>query len=221
MKTILMSIGLLSLFYANATVIDVYDLTLTLKIPHVQDNYQSLGTRRYKSQRLAGTLTVKYEDNKAPELSITGLKNLTYKINGTNVQYVATIDNAGNVMYPRWNMIGSNKTNKFTTPSVFFFVEAIPSYAIGTVGDDNSLYLSLAGTGTSATKTMKPEAMKYVVPKTINGYVTGTQGCGCADYGHVSPTRLLGMYGAMLDYVDDVAAVLGTWRCKHIRREVK
>ena len=52
--------------------------------------------------------------------------------------------------------------------------------------------------------------------KTLSGYAAGTIGCGCMAYGHVSPTRMLGFWGAT-DIVDDVAAVHGTWTAKLIK----
>jgi hypothetical protein len=49
----------------------------------------------------------------------------------------------------------------------------------------------------------------------FKGYVVGTQGCSCADYGHKSPTRI-GTINGPSDTIDDVAATFGNWSAKWI-----
>lgn len=119
---------------------------------------------------------------------------------GAHVSYKTYLDYT---QYPRFNAIGSNKTGLFTTPSVCFKIAAEPSYSIGELDEDNALYITLSGFG----KTDKKR--RYV--RYISGNVSGTLGCGCTAYGHLSPTRLLGMYG-WTDESDDVAGVHGTWK---------
>ena len=87
----------------------------------------------------------------------------------------------------RLNAIGSNKTNKFKTASICFSIIAEPSYNIGEIDEETALYVTLAGKGNINSSGTMSSAM---------GYVAGTLGCGCRDYGHVSPTRTIGQHGA-------------------------
>ena len=43
--------------------VDVYDITMHLKVPQVLDNSHSLGKRVYKHQKITGKLLVYYDDN--------------------------------------------------------------------------------------------------------------------------------------------------------------
>lgn len=52
----------------------------------------------------------------------------------------------------------------------------------------------------------------------LGGNVSGTIGCGCSAYGHISPTRVLWFWGAS-SQVDDVAAVYGKWSAKFNRKK--
>lgn len=107
------------------------------------------------------------------------------------------------VVLPRFNCIGSNKTEIFDVATICFSIAAEPNYNIGEMNEDNGLYVVLAGKGKISRNRLK----------TMSGRVVGTIGCGCYAYGHKSPTRQLGFNGA-IDVVDDVAAVYGTWSAK-------
>lgn len=138
------------------------------------------------------------------DVQFKNLVNKKHKLsNGKYVTYTTKLDSA---VYPRFNCIGSNKTKVFNTASVCFSIAAEPSYNIGEMNEDNGLYLVLAGKGKISKKQLK----------TLSGYAAGTIGCGCMAYGHISPTRMLGFWGAT-DIVDDVAAVHGTWTAKLIK----
>ena len=185
---------------------DVYDFKMVLRVPRVYDNMQSLGSRKYLSQTIKGTLTINYYESERPKITISSLTNITHKLsNGKNVTYNCTVNE--DQMMTRVNLIGSNKTGLFKTPSVCFYLEADPSYNIGELEEDNSLYVSLSGSGT----TKQYKGVRII--NTLRGYVSGTLGCGCTEYGHVSPTRINGVCGAT-EYVDDVAAVYGRWSAK-------
>lgn len=172
-------------------VTDVYALKIRLRVPQVVDNSVSTGKRKYKTQALVGTMEVEYATEGQPNVRIVALTNRTFKVGGVRVCYDAGIVSS------RWNLIGSNRTGVFRTPSVCVEVDALPSYVASyKPTDDNSLVLTMAGAGSSV--------------KRISGRVSGTLGCGCSDYGHVSPTRIAGACGP-LSIVDDVASVYGTW----------
>jgi hypothetical protein len=111
-------------------------------------------------------------------------------------------------MYPRFTIIGNNKTGKFKTATVAFALAAEPSYNIGQFDEETSLYLTLAGKGILGKNGIMTKA---------SGYASGTLGCGCRAYGHVSPTRNLSWRGASNEVVD-IAAVYGTWKIKYSSR---
>ena len=223
----LLSLGIVlatSIFAATSSlakqVVDVYSLQIALKVPQVVDNIQSLGKRVYKLQKITGRLLVYYdgETEAAKAIELVDLVNLSYKVGGKNVKYKALED--GYVGVPQiWNAIGSNKTLVFNKSSVCFNAELEPSYTIGEPNNDNSLILVFSGASTLATKKLSC-GVKIKFLTTVGGYVVGTQGCGCHDYGHVSPTRSLGLYGPT-DQVVDIAAVWGTWKAKFQYRTEK
>lgn len=203
-----------------ADIVDVYDFKMSLRIPRTVDNMQSLGYRKYQTQTLRGYLYVTYDDEDNVTLEVKDLVNKTHKINGNCITYDVTVDNEGERQYPIWTYIGNNKTGKFYTPSVCFYMDCDPSYNIGDDEPDNSLLITLSGTGSTCDKGYytyscngkKQLAFKYRLLKSLNGRVVGTLGCGCRAYGHTSPTRKIGAFGAICDYVVDIAAVDGTWR---------
>lgn len=175
---------------------DVYSFRMNLNVPQVVDNSSSRGKRVYRRQRLEGTLTVTYHQDAPPEVAITGLRNRNYKVAGNPVAYKTTVGE-----YVTWHLVGNNATGVFRKPSVCFGMEAQPSYVYAYAYEptnDNSLVLTLSGKGRSR--------------RHITGHVAGTLGCGCSDYGHKSPTRVMGPYGRPLDIVVDVAGVSGTWK---------
>ena len=162
-----------------------YDVSIRLHVPRVYDNSDSLGRRKYQSQKMVGSLFVTTDG-----LATMSLTNLTHKVGGQRVTYDVEVDDALLVL------VGDNARNRFKTSSVCIHLEALPSYIPAyQPTDDETLVLTLAGRGSSA--------------KRITGNVAGTLGCGCSWYGHVSPTR------SMLDWsVEDRAAVYGTFKLK-------
>lgn len=193
------------------TVTDVYLLKMTIKNPRVVDNMSSLGYRKYTRDILLGELRITYPLNSTEraKISVTGLYNKSYKIGKDYVTYVAEVDEEK--VFPRVNMIGNNKTNVFKTPSVMFALMLDPVYNVGDVEEDNTLNIVLSGTGT-VTKTKRKGSQ---IIKSLSGSLSGTIGCGCYAYGHVSPTRVNGAYGPICEYVDDVAAAWGQWHATY------
>lgn len=163
----------------------VYDMTMTLHVPRVYDNQLSTGYRKYQTQRLKGTLSV------TADRACATLENRTHKVAGKRVTYSCDVKSR------MWNLVGSNSTGSFRTPSVNLSIEALPSYVPAfEPTDDETLVLNLAGHGTGS-------------GKTIHGTVSGTLGCGCSWYGHVSPTRDM-----FTGDVVDKAAVWGRFRLR-------
>lgn len=110
------------------------------------------------------------------------------------------------VVWPCFVAIGSNKTGKFGTASVAFYIAAEPNYTLGDEPtEDNSLYLMLSGKG------VFESLKKGGALKSVSGQAAGKMGCGCAEYGHKSPTRMIGVNGPIYSQVSDIAAVYGTW----------
>lgn len=175
---------------------ELWELRMSLYVPRIYDNMQSRGQRKYQRQRLEGHIRVTPNDGMEPDVNVLGLENITHKVNGHRVTYnVLPCDHV------LWHAIGSNRTGVFKTRSVRFDFEAMPSYAIGPEpNEDNSLLVTLSGRSTGSTGSR------------MRGYVSGQIGCGCYEYGHVSPTRIWGQ-----DRVIDTAAVFGTWSAKLVR----
>lgn len=194
--------------YARST--DIYDLKMSLTIPRVYANDQSLGYRQPQRQTISGKLVVDWVDGKdLPDVSIEDLVNKTHKLsNGENVTYDCYVTSR------RLNAIGSNKTQSFKKATVIFDIEAMPNYAIEDMAEDNSLYVRLSGFG-KMSKSVKKGSLKLSNAK---GTVGGQIGCSCMAYGHTSPTRSIGEDGPMLDAVDDIAAVEGRWSMKYNKK---
>ena len=191
---------------------DIYKFTMSLNVPRVYDNMTSKGNRKYHKDKFEGILRIKYpvDESARGQISIEALYNKSHKVNGMNVTYDVIVDD-GTIVYPRVNLLGDNKTGKFKTPSVVFFACCDPSYNIGEVDEDNTLYIMLAGKGLVSQNKRKG----CQVISSLSGYVSGSIGCGCYAYGHVSPTRINGVCGPIRGYVDDVAAVWGTWKATY------
>ena len=197
----------------SSAIVDEYKFTMRVYVPRIYDNTASLGYRKYKQQTVNGTLRLTYESGTVrPTITVTNLVNKSHKINGCNITYTATVD-SGDYVYPRVNVIGNNKTGVFKTGTIVFHMDANPSYNIGEDVEDNSLLVTLAGKST--TKVVNGRR----VIGTGRGNLSGTLGCGCTAYGHVSPTRVLGVEGPT-DEVDDVASVWGTWSMRYQRSYV-
>ena len=189
---------------ASVVAVDVYSFNLRLKVPQVFDNTKSMGYRKYQSQAIRGDMYIKWLSNGTFEIQFSNLVNNKFKVNRTYVTYKGYEDR--NIVYTRYNYIGSNSTESFKTPCICFYLELEPSYAKGGNNEDNSFYVLLSGSGSS---TFKKSAGSRIAKK-FYGYATGTQGCGCAAYTHKSPTRSATVCGPM-DDVSDVVATYGTW----------
>ena len=177
----------------NRETVEEYELKMSLRVPRIYDNMQSLGSRKYQTQSLKGRLLVVHSpDGGEPTIEINGLENRTNKIGGKRVTYETVADGV------LWHCIGDNRKGEFQTSSVSFRIDANPSYNIGGDEPDNTLILVLSGKGSH---------------KTISGYAAGQIGCGCGEYGHISPTRIMGAGGAP-GAVVDIASVWGTWKAK-------
>lgn len=178
-----------------------YRIKIMLKVPRVIDNTSSLGSRKYQTQNILGYVKLGFSSaGDLVDVSFSNMTNKSHKLsNGKNVTYDAVIDYSKHVT--KFNVIGDNKTKVFRKASVCFSIAAEPSYNIGDIDEETSLYITLAGDGTV-------DARGRLLQ--VNGYVAGTLGCGCKAYGHTSPTRTLGYNGAT-SHVDDVAAVFGRW----------
>ena len=188
MKKLMLAAVLLPLaLFARTT---YYDLTMSLNVPVIVDNSRSLGKRVYRRQKIKGRVVVKHDrDGGEPSVEFRDMVNKSHKTSsGQYVKYATAVEGGG------WHAVGNNKTGVFKKPSVFLSIEAEPSYALAG-GEDNTLIVTLAGSGSSA--------------KCIRGYVAGQLGCGCYAYGHVSPTRILGTCTVV-----DTAAVWGTFTMK-------
>lgn len=70
--------------------------------------------------------------------------------------------------------------------------------------------MTTSRSGYVSTSQKKTKLFDYYQLRFASGKVSGTLGCGCRAYGHVSPTRVAGPFGPT-DWVDDVAEVDGTW----------
>ena len=193
------------------TFTDIYSLKMSVRIPRVYDNMESNGYRKYHVDTLIGELRMTYpaDGSGRATLSVENLYNKSHKVGGEFVTYESYID--ADAVFPRVNLIGSNKTGIFKKPSVVFALVCDPSYNIGEVTEDNTLYITLSGTG-GISKMKRKNAQ---VIKSLSGYLAGIIGCGCSEYGHTSPTRVNGAFGPISDAVDDVAAVWGQWRATY------
>jgi hypothetical protein len=172
-----------------------YAVAMTLHVPRVYDNTQSLGRRVYRTQRLTGVAVVSHVDDEVePDVTLC-LTNRAHKVDGKCVDYECDVWSA------RWHVIGDNRTDVFRKASIALELEATPSYIrdadFSKLSADDTLILTLAGSGTK----------KYV-----SGYVTGTIGCGCYQFGHVSPTRSLFSWDVV-----DVAAVYGRFTMRRLK----
>lgn len=198
------------IFLALISITDVYDFRARLKVPQVIDNMTSQGFRAEQLQDLVGHLCVTYEDGERPYLWFSDLTNRSYRVSGRRVGYSATVADTS-----RWNLIGSNRTGVFRKPSVNLKVTAEPDYIPGgeTPDMDNSFIIELSAGGNC-----RDVFGTGLIIYSLNGKVAGTQGCGCKAYGHTSPTRIAGPFGAT-DTVDDVAKVDGFWHARFVRRE--
>lgn len=190
---------------------DVYDLKITLKVPQVRNNSSSAGTRKIERQTIVGNFSVLWKENGTFSFETDGLYNRNFKIGGKNVTYKGQPGDA--IIYPKFNYIGNNRTEKFKVPCLTFSLTLEPSYAIEKMNEDNSFYLVLSGYGTSFVKSGNRIAKK------LSGNASGSQGCGCMDYGHKSPTREASAYG-FTDKAADVVSTHGTWSIRWKRRVI-
>lgn len=189
---------------------DVYKFRMRVRVPRIYDNTTSMGQRKWQSQLIVGEMHVDYSiDDISPIITFTNCYNKTHKIDGKNVTYLC--ENGYDDVVIRWVVMGSNKTGLFKNGSCFFYADFEPSYNIGEDEPDNSLLLYFGGYGTLQKVTNKIIGNTNKV-KRWRGYCVGTMGCGCTAYGHISPTRVLGFFGPLCDFVTDVASIpIGHW----------
>ena len=190
---------------ADVVAVDEYDLRMRLQVPQVFDNTTSQGYRAYKPQVISGPMFVDWLSNGRFKIDFGKLVNAHFKVRGVNVTYTTEV--LSDTVYPRFVYIGNNKTDRFITPCICFYVQLLPSYAIGDPGEDNSFYLMFAGKGSS----IYNGSLGARIAKRFYGYVAGMQGCSCMAYGHKSPTRNAGISGPT-EVVNDVVSSFGTWR---------
>lgn len=185
---------------------DIYDFSMILKVPQVKDNTDSKGYRKFATQKIKGKMYIVWKSDGSFRIEFSDLVNKNFKVKGVNVKYEGLQDES---VYPRFNFIGNNRTEKFTTPCICFSVVLKPSYALGGATEDNSFVLVMSAQGTSKYK----ENLDCTVAAKLSGYVAGHQGCGCMAYGHKSPTRTATIRGPGSG-VSDVVATFGSWKAK-------
>ena len=185
---------------------DIYDLSMSLKVPQVQNNTTSNGYRKFTVQKIKGKMYIVWKSDGTFQIEFSDLVNKNFKVRGVNVTYEGYQDES---VYPRFNFIGNNKTGNFTTPCICFSVVLEPSYALGGATEDNSFILVMSAKGTAKYK----KNLGCTIATTLSGYVAGHQGCGCMDYGHKSPTRNATICGPGSG-VSDVVATFGIWKAK-------
>ena len=193
----------------SATVVDRYAVTIRLHVPQVLNNTESLGYRIFRVQTIKCKMSITYAEGKDPAFSFDEAVNNSFRVGGSKVTYTVTTED--DIMPARLSYIGKNGAESFKVKSatVVFFVEAVPSYAKGDPGEDNSFHLMFSGRGYPSADVRSGAYL----PRMFRGYVTGTQGCSCYAYGHTSPTRTAGVNGATSE-VTDVAAAFGTWTAR-------
>ena len=188
---------------------DEYDVQIYLKVPQVLANTHSMGYRKMKSQQLKGTMYINWTDEDDYIVTFEGMYNKNFKVGGKPVVYKCMeYGDVGTV----FSWIGNNATGHFKTPCINMSILAEPSYAIGEPNEDNSFILDMSGVGTSKMIGGSRIARKFI------GSVAGRQGCGCAAYTHVSPTRKAGIRGPTSEVVDIAPLAKGRWRAKFKRR---
>lgn len=170
----------------------VYQFKMRLCVPRVYDNMQSNGYRKRQMQLIVGYVTVdklSESEYSEPCVFVYDIVNKTHKVGNANVTYDDV--EASDVM---WHYIGNNKTGVFKNTCIKFNLDLDPSYNIGDDEPDNTILIQVSGTGSSE--------------RLIRGSVTGQIGCGCKEYGHVSPTR------DIKGNVRDTAPLYGTFTMK-------
>lgn len=199
---------------ADTVFTDVYDLRMSISVPRVYDNMESRGYRKIQKQKLEGKMIVEYSSRGEPSVYFKGVRNLTHSVGGEKVSY-----EDAECTDVRWHYIGNNQTGVFRKPSVSFSVSLWPDYNVSSdVLEDNSFVVWFVGDGSTSLSKSYRGVRGCQTLASLKGTVVGTLGCGCADYGHVSPTRIIGPLGAT-DQVVDVAAAHGTWTAKFNRKE--
>ena len=171
-----------------------YKISMTLKVPRVFNNSDSMGYRKVQSQKIVGYISVdrdSCDEFGEPKMEAIGLVNTSHRISGKRVTYDSAI--ADEVM---WRYVGNNKTDVFKNATIKFGLDLNPSYNIGDDEPDNTLIMTLSGYG--------------FTDRNIRGSVTGQIGCGCTAYGHVSPTRTIE------GRIDDIAPVCGVFTMRMI-----
>ena len=209
MLTLLIILSASIISYAT-TYVDVYDVKIIVSIPRVYDNTTSQGYRSYQRQKIQGTMYLTYDSSDSPaEIQYGSFTNLTHKTSlGKNITY--QVFNNDDIIQ-RLSVVGNNKTMTFSRGTCCLNAIFEPSYSVSdVVNEDNSLYVQM--TSINGRFSIK-NGRKYL--RSMSGRITGSVGCACSDYGHISPTRMLGYLGPLLHNVIDVAACEGIWRMRY------
>lgn len=188
---------------------DHYKFILHLRVPQVRNNSNSTGYRRFEYQSIRGTFMVNWHEDGSRSYSLVDCQNRSFKVGGNFVTYNATVGD--DIMYTRFNYIGYNSNNLFKIPVICTSLILEPSYAISEANEDNSFYLVLSGSGSSAMKGGNR------IATSMSGRAVGTQGCGCTDYGHKSPTRGMGIQGPT-NAPEDAVGTYGNWTLRWTKR---
>lgn len=168
MKKFTIMLVLVSALMSVGQTIDTYSFKMSLRIPRIYNNMDSKGYRKYQRQVIQGELKFIYNDDGSADIKVQNLYNKTHKINGRNITYECSeypYESIPNLLVG----VGSNKTMKFNHSGVEFNFVADPSYNIGEVGEDNSLYLNLSGEGNLLNKSI----YNSLIPTSLKGSVTG------------------------------------------------
>lgn len=205
--------GISALCLGGSAAVDVYDFKMLLQVPRIYDNTQSLGQRKWQVQLVCGQMLVDYDTcDPVPRITFANCVNRTHKVNGRYVTYLC--EEGYDERECRWVAMGDNRTRVFQFGSCYFHATFNPSYNVGDDEPDNTLVLDFGGRG----NVQRIMTAHGVVGKVLQwqGFCVGQMGCGCRAYGHVSPTRVLGFYGPLLDQVVDIAAIpMGKWVARY------
>ena len=155
MRKLLILVALFCLFISGYTklrevtpvAMDTYDIVLSLRVPQVFSNTTSLGYRKYHRQTIKGNMSIIWMSDGSFSFEFNNLVNKTFKVGGGAVTYQGI--EGRNIVYPRLNWIGNNKSDSFKTPCLSFYLELEPSYSKGGNNEDTSFYLLLSGKGGS------------------------------------------------------------------------
>ena len=143
--------------------VDTYRFKMSIYLPRIYENAQSLGYRKYQKQSLTGELSIIYRGSEPPKFKVEKLVNNTQR----GISYECYSESGESWIDGMVVALGSNKTKKWNQSGMKFSFWADPSYNIGDLGEDNSMFLDLSGKGTFTKKSLG------TVPNTLSGSVSG------------------------------------------------